>query len=148
MEAVLATLEAFVKNQMFWPPEQFQDIQDETVRKCVRAAFREPSHYIPKLLQTGTQETLEEFSKAVKDRCPLMYLATFAGFLEMLYAQECQDHPYSRELVPWFRKNGWTFPKFKFEEEPALLPPSEPQTPHPSPRLQPLVKVEKIDEDE
>jgi hypothetical protein len=148
MDAVIETLKAFRMNHIFWAPERFQEIHDEEIRRAVRAAFRDPSNFIPNLLQTGTKKDMETFSEAVKEKAPLMYLATMAGFLEMLYSQEQRDFPYSQDLVGWFREKGWKFPQFKFE---SLLPPSPssslPPTPHPSPALppQPSITVEKID---
>lgn len=149
MDAVIETLKAFRMNHIFWAPERFQEIHDEEIRRAVRAAFRDPSNFIPHLLQTGTKEDMEAFSEAVKEKAPLMYLATMAGFLEMLYSQEQRDFPYSQDLVGWFREKGWKFPQFKFET--AVLPPSPSSsptpTPHPSPALppQPSITVEKID---
>jgi hypothetical protein len=146
MDAVIETLNAFTSNHIFWAPEQFQEIHDDEIRKVVRAAFRDPSNFIPNLLQTGSNADMEAFSEAVKAKASLMYLATMAGFLEMLYSQEQRELPYSQDLVGWFREKGWKFPQFRFET--ALLPPSPTQTPHPSPALppQPAITVEKIDE--
>jgi hypothetical protein len=146
MDAVLETLNAFLKRHIFWAPERFQELEDDDVRKTVRAAFREPSGFIPNLLQTGTIEDMETFSETVKTKAPLLYVATMAGFLEMLYSQEVRELPYSKDLVVWFREKGWKFPQFKFETV-ALLPPSPTPTPHPSPALppQPTITVEKID---
>lgn len=153
MDAVIETLNAFVKNHIFWAPERFQEIHDEDLRKAVRAAFREPSNFVPNLLQTGSKEDMETFSETVKEKVYPMYLATMAGFLEMLYSQEVRQLPYSTDLVRWFREKGWQFPQFRFENI-ALLPPSPtpsspPPTPYPSPYLesssQPQVTVEKID---
>ena len=153
MDAVIETLNAFVNNHIFWAPERYQEIHDEEMRKAVRAAFREPSNFVPNLLQTGSKEDMEAFSEAVKEKVYPMYMATMAGFLEMLYSQEVRQLPYSTYLVRWFREKGWQFPQFRFEET-ALLPPSPtpsspPPTPYPSPYLesssQPQVTVEKID---
>jgi hypothetical protein len=145
MDAVIETLNAFVTNHIFWAPEQFQEIYDEDIRKAVRAAFREPSNFIPNLLQSGSKDDIDAFSEAVKTKALPMYASTMAGFLEMLYSQEVRQLPYSKDLVLWFREKGWQFPKFAFETI-ALLPPSPP----PSPALcsQPQITLEKIDSDE
>jgi hypothetical protein len=144
MDAVIETLNAFVTNHIFWAPEQFQEIYDEDIRKAVRAAFREPSNFIPNLLQTGSNEDIDVFSEAVKEKALPMYMATMAGFLEMLYSQEVRQLPYSKDLVCWFREKGWQFPQFGFETT-ALLPPSPPPSPHLEGSSQPQVTVEKID---
>ncbi len=150
MESVIETLNAFTSNHIFWAPERFQELDDDEIRKTVRAAFRDPSNFIPNLLQTGSKDDMEAFSEAVKAKAPLMYLVTMAGFLEMLYSQEQRELPYSQDLVGWFREKGWKFPQFKFEAV-SLLPPSPSSsptpTPHPSPALppQPTITVEKID---
>jgi hypothetical protein len=157
MDAVIETLNAFVTNHIFWAPERYQEIHDEDLRKAVRAAFREPSNFVPNLLQTGSKEDMEAFSETVKAKAGPMYMTTLAGFLEMLYSQEVRQLPYSKDLVVWFREKGWQFPQFGFETT-ALLPPSPPSssppsssppTPYPSPYLesssQPQITVEKID---
>ena len=148
MDAVIETLNAFMKNHIFWAPERYSMLQDEEMRKAVRAAFREPSNFVPNLLQTGSKEDMEAFSEAVKEKAGPMYMATMAGFLEMLYSQEVRQLPYSTYLVGWFRDKGWHFPQFGFENT-ARHPSSSPPTPHPSPYLesssQPQVMVEKID---
>lgn len=139
MDAVIETLLSFVKNHISWEPDRFNKIQDEELRKAVRAAFREPSNFIPNLLQTGSKEDMEAFSEAVKDKVYPMYSATLAGFLEMLYSQEVRELPYSKVLVVWFREKGWQFPQFGFEKN-ALC-----SSPALSSQLS--VKVEKLDID-
>jgi hypothetical protein len=153
MDAVIETLNAFITNHIFWAPERYQEIQDEEIRKAVRAAFREPSNFVPNLLQTGSTKDMDAFSEAVKEKAYPMYLATMAGFLEMLYSQEVRELPYSTYLVRWFREKGWQFPQFRFESitllPPSPTPSSPPPTPYPSPYLesssQPQITVEKID---
>ena len=146
MDAVIESLISFLKNHIIWEPDRFSNIHNDEMRKAVRAAFREPSNFIPNLLQNGSMEDMETFSKAVKEKAYPMYLATFAGFLEMLYSQEERQLPYSKELVVWFRENGWQFPKFEFEKTNFLTTSSSP-TPDSSPLIipQPQVTVDKID---
>jgi hypothetical protein len=120
MDNIIATLVSFVNNHMTWSPEQFQNIHDTTIRTTVRAAFREPTKYIETLIQHGSKEDIDTFSVAVKEQCPFMYLATFAGLLDTLYS--CEEHGilYSEQLVEWFRDNGWSFPEFEFEKKSTL----------------------------
>lgn len=120
MDNIIDTLAAFVKHHDSWPPEQFQNIQDTTIRATVRAAFREPTKFIEGLIQNGTREDINEFSLALKEKCPFMYLATFAGLLDLLYSCEEYGKLYSPNLVEWFRDNGWSFPEFEFEKRNKL----------------------------
>lgn len=117
MDNIIATLVSFVNHHDSWSPEQFQNIQNATIRATVRAAFREPTKYIETLVQHGTKMEIHEFSLAVKEQCPLMYLATFAGLLDILYSCEEYGTIYSPNLVEWFRENGWSFPEFEFEKK-------------------------------
>jgi len=115
MDNILETLTAFVKNHSTWSPENFQDIQNETIRKVVRAAFREPSKWAETLVERGKTEELHNFSLRVKEVCPFMYYAVFACILDMLYNYESNNQQFSKELVGWFRDQDWKFPKFTFE---------------------------------
>ena len=117
MDEIISTLRSFVQNHDSWTPEQFQNIHNSTIRSTVRAAFREPTNFIEDLIQNGTVNDISVFSLAVKEECPFMYMATFATILDLLYSFENQGKLYSHELVQWFRKNGWSFPNFEFENK-------------------------------
>jgi hypothetical protein len=120
MDNIIATLASFTNNHSSWSLEQFQNIHDPTIRATVRAAFREPTKYIEKLIQYGSKVDIDIFSLAVKEHCPFMYLATFASLLDILYSCEEHGRLYSVNFVEWFRDNGWSFPEFEFEKKSTL----------------------------
>jgi hypothetical protein len=116
MDAILNSLQAFQDKKMDWAPEKFQDIQHTELRDAVRSVFRKPSEYIVNLLQKGTVEDMNTLDANLIERACFMKTAALAGFLDLMYKQDEQGTPISKEVLQWYRQKGWKFPKFQCEE--------------------------------
>jgi hypothetical protein len=116
MQTILDTLKAFQDENIWWAPEQFQDIQDTRIRDGVRKAFHKPSEYLSNLTTRGTVEDMNAFEAALTDHVYLMKIAALAGLLDLLYKLDQNQTDVSRGLVQWYRQKGWKFPPFRFEQ--------------------------------
>jgi hypothetical protein len=115
MDAILETLKAFETNHVHWKPEQFNDIQNEEMRKAVRAAFREPENFIQILVTSATKKDMDAFVTSLREKAPMMSAVTLAELLHTMYTFEQKGLTISVDAVKWYRDKGWAFPPFLHE---------------------------------
>ena len=115
MQTILDVFKEFQNKNIWWSPEQFQDIQDTRIRDGVRKAYRTPSEYLTTLTTRGTVEDMTAFETALDEQVCIMKTAALAGLLDLLYKLDQSQNVVSEEVIQWYRQKNWKFPLFTFE---------------------------------
>jgi hypothetical protein len=116
MQTILDVFKEFQNKNIWWAPEQFQDIQDTRIRDGVRKAYRIPSEYLTTLITKGTVEDMTAFETALDEQVGIMKTAALAGLLDLLYKHDQSHTVVSEEVIQWYRQKKWNFPLFTFEQ--------------------------------
>jgi len=114
MEALLVSLKAIEVEYRWWSPEIFLRLENETLKRKVKEALTNQK-YITQLAAYGTTKDIEDFAFALHEQTPMMIVSVLACFLDTMFLQETLNLPISKEIVEWYRKEGWQFPKFTCE---------------------------------
>jgi len=116
MESLLQAFKQIEIERRWWTPEIFINMENETLKRDVKAAFHIHNGFITDLAINGTTESMQNFSDTLHEEVPLVIISALRSFLDVLYQRELKDQPISHQNVMWYRTQGWEFPKFKFEE--------------------------------
>ncbi len=112
----MQVLVSFERIHGWWSDETFTKLDNQTLRNFVRDTIRE-TPYIESLVTTGTTADMEQLKSLLLETCPKMAQATLMNLLDYLYAFDMAGNPFSKELVAWYRTQGWQFPKFSHESD-------------------------------
>ena len=116
MDTFVEAIASFEKIHSWWSDETFLKADNATLKKFVQNMIH-ISEYTSELAVTGTAESMEELVTILKMECPKMVMVTLMNFLDYLFSFDIDGKPYSKELVAWYRGQGWQFPPFSHEEE-------------------------------
>jgi hypothetical protein len=114
MEALMACLKTIEIEHRWWSPEIFLRLENETLKRKVKETLSNHA-YIARLAAYGTTKDIQDFTFTLHEKTPLLIISVLACFLDTMFSQESMHLPISREIVEWYRKEGWQFPKFKCE---------------------------------
>lgn len=114
MEAFVQVLVSFERIHGWWSDKTFINPQNMTLRNFVLDTIHE-SPYIESLVTIGTTADMDQLKSLLLETCPKMAQATFMNLLDYLYAFDMAGNPFSKELVVWYRSQGWQFPNFSHE---------------------------------
>jgi len=114
MEALVLNLLGIEREHRWWSPEIFLRLENETLKRKVKAVLQE-SKYRTTLATYGTTKEIQAFTDSLHEKAPLILVSTLACFLDAMFQQETLGIPVSRQIVAWYRAQGWQFPKFKCE---------------------------------
>jgi hypothetical protein len=117
MEAFCADLEKFQKDHSWWKIEKFYSLSNTKLKKEVESIFMKNDIYMDNFFRTATGETINELMTQVRSKASLMFLSVFASILDQLYKREETGYDFSKEIVEWFREQGWEFPQFQYEKD-------------------------------
>jgi hypothetical protein len=114
MEVLLNNLKIIEVEHRWWSPEIFLRLENETLKRKVKELLTD-NKYILTLAAYGTTKEIQDFAASLHEQTPLMIVSVLACFLDAMFLQETMNLPISREIVEWYRKEGWQFPKFQCE---------------------------------
>jgi hypothetical protein len=121
MESLCSRLSKFQTDNGTWNLYDFYDIQNKEMKHSVLNILKAESGFVDSLLEKGSYSEADDFYKKIQETASHMGMITFSCLLEQLFLREELDKPFSREMVSWYRKNGWKFPDFSFECERLLV---------------------------
>jgi hypothetical protein len=116
MEDILKKLKSIEAEQRWWSPEVFLHLENQTLKRKVGAVLTNNT-WITRLIAYGTIQDIETFAFELHEKVPLMIISVLAIFLDKMYYQESIHLPVSRDIVSWYRREGWKFPAFRHESE-------------------------------
>jgi len=114
MEALVQELKSIELEHRWWAPEVFLRLENKTLERKVRTTLQKHG-YITQLIAQGTIVDMTTFQNELHERTPLMIISVLAVFLDTMFLQESLGIPISLQIVEWYRKQGWKFPKFQCE---------------------------------
>jgi hypothetical protein len=114
MEELLNELKKVEQEHRWWSPEVFLSLENKTLKRKV-VEIIEKSTYITRLAAYGTKEDIQDFTFELHEKTPMMIVSVLSCFLDKMFTLETHHVPISNEIVAWYRKEGWQFPKFKCE---------------------------------
>lgn len=117
MEDLCSRLSKFQNDNQCWNFYDFYDIQNKDLKHSVLNIIKAEYLFIDNLLEKGSYSDVEILFETIKKTATHMATITFSCLLEQLFLREEMDIPFSREMVSWYRKNGWKFPDFLFEKK-------------------------------
>lgn len=117
MEAFCADLEKFQNDHSWWKIEKFYSLSNTKLKKEVESMFMKHDIFMDNFFRTATRETVNELMALVRSKSSHMFLSVFACILDQLYKREETGYGFSKEIVNWFREQGWEFPQFQYEKD-------------------------------
>lgn len=115
-EPLIRALKAFDAEHSYWSFETFMSPTNQTLKRFVE--FTLQTHLnLESFLVYSEAKDLEELTRELRDFVPRMLVPCLKGVLDVLHRQEALQQHYNRDLVLWFRTQGWSFPAFPFETE-------------------------------
>jgi Fe2+ or Zn2+ uptake regulation protein len=112
---LITSLKSYEKEFENWLPHHFLEAKSETLKKAIETSLQqEPT--LEHFLRTGTEEEATALLELLREEVPMMTVATLKGILDTLYKYEALQETPSKELVRWYRAQGWKFPEFRFEK--------------------------------
>ncbi len=114
MEAFVQVLVSFERIHSWWSDETFTKLDNKTLRNFLQDTLLE-CPYIDDLLANGTTAEMDQFKIQLLEKCPKMIQATLMNLLDYLYTFDTAGKPFSKDLVTWYRSQGWQFPNFSHE---------------------------------
>ena len=117
MDKVVEQLAEFEKNHHSWEDKKFLNIQTKEAKEAVEEIYRTNEAYINELAAKGTDMELVAFVNKVKKQSPRMILFVLSCFLDLIHKREEASQDISREIVKWYRYEGWKFPLFDYEKK-------------------------------
>lgn len=107
-------LRKFEATHSWWSPQTFSKLDNQTLHTFIQTTLQ-ANPVIKTLLQTGSVEDFEAMIVKILEVAPKMITVTLACCLDTLYTLDCDEKPISKEIVGWYRKEGWMFPPFLHE---------------------------------
>ena len=130
-EPLIRSLKAFDAEHSYWSFETFHSPTNQTLKRFVEFTLQNNLN-LESFLVYSEGKDLEELTKELRDFIPRMLVPCLKGLLDALHRQEALQQHYNRELVGWFRTQGWKFPAFPFEMEQKIEDGPTQQEGHPS----------------
>lgn len=66
-------------------------------------------------MMEGTEYDFQDLIDDIFEECPKMMLVFLNVFLDMMHTLENLQEPISKEILKWYRSQGYSFPHFKAE---------------------------------
>lgn len=114
MEEFVDTLVSFERIHSWWSDETFLKVDNTTLKNFVHDTLYD-SPYIEELATNGSVESIEKLKERLKDKSPKMLFSVLINFLDYLHVRDTDRIPLSKDLVTWYRDQGWKFPAFSHE---------------------------------
>ena len=119
METFVEAIASFEKIHSWWSDETFLKADNATLKKFVQNMIY-INEYTTDLAVTGTTESMEQLIATLNEQSPKMIVATLMNFLDYLFTFDTDGKLYSKEIVAWYRAQGWQFPPFSHEEDQTI----------------------------
>lgn len=116
MEDLCSRLSKFQNDNQSWNFYDFYDIQNKDLKHSVLNIIKAEFKFIDNLLEKGSYSDVDQLYATIKKTAAHMGTITFSCLLEQLFLREEMNIPFSKEMVSWYRSNGWNFPEFVFEK--------------------------------
>jgi spore coat protein CotF len=120
MEDLCSRLSKFQNDNQSWNFYDFYDIQNKDLKHSVLNIIKAEYNFIDNLLDKGSYSDVDMLYATIKKTATHMATITFSCLLEQLFLREEMNISFSKEMVSWYRKNGWNFPEFLFEKLDAV----------------------------
>lgn len=114
-QSSLDTFKKFEAEHQWWTHETWFLPENSTIKQFVAAEILNSSS-LTYFIDHGVDVEFTEFYECLRDAAPLLSTGVMKGILDRCYQQERLQGQFSKDLVRWFRKMGWKFPKFEFEK--------------------------------
>jgi hypothetical protein len=129
-EPLIRALKRFDAEHSFWDYTTCSSPTNQTLRREIGYILQNQLN-LESFLIYSTPKDLEDLLKEVRDFVPRFTVATLKGILDELYKCEALQQSFNKELVRWYRAQGWSFPEFTFEqsekiESETISQPSQP----------------------
>ncbi len=124
----------FIQEKSDWSPEMFLYPSIDLLH-YVRDTL-EHSDATQHLLTHGTESDMEVFQDECAHHANQLLPVILQNLIYLLYQKDCEEKPFSKTIIQWFRKKEWKFPLLPFEGGKKPEPPSpSPSTPSPTNNL-------------
>jgi hypothetical protein len=118
-EALVQDLSNFQKDHQWWAIEKFYNIKNESLKRAVEGVVKKHETFLKDVAINGEAAAIETIVEKIKQEAPFMFVSFMACFLDYMYKlNTIQKQDVSKELISWYRRQGWDFPTFSFESEP------------------------------
>jgi hypothetical protein len=116
MEKLIAALRSYEATHQWWSPETFLQLENKALKKAVEDALQSNYDAIQHLITDGSTKEMDDFHTLLKTETIQMSISTLAVFLNILYSEATDKQtPVSKDVVAWYRSQGWKFPLFPHE---------------------------------
>lgn len=112
---LLESLKSYEEKFADWQPHHFLEAKSETLKKAVETSLQQEP-MLDHFIHQGTEEEAMALVELLREEVPMMTVATLKGILDTLYKHEALQEDISKDVVRWYRKQGWKFPEFRFEK--------------------------------
>ncbi len=113
---------AFIREKSDWDPEMFLYPSIDLLN-YVRDTL-ENSDDTRQLLIHGTESDMDTFQEGCAQKANRLLPVILQNVIYLLYRKDCEDKPFSKSIIQWFRTKEWKFPPLPFEGGKKPEPPS------------------------
>ena len=104
---------SFIREKSDWDPEMFLYPSVDLLH-YVRDTLEnsEDTHH---LLTDGTEDDMDIFMEGCAQHAKELLPVILQNVIYMIYMKNCEDKPFSKTVIQWFRKKDWKFAPLPFE---------------------------------
>lgn len=104
---------SFIREKSDWSPEMFLYPSVDLLH-YVRDTL-ENSDDTQRLLIHGTDADMDIFQDGCAQHANQLLPVILQNVIYLLYRKDCEEKPFSKPVIEWFRKKEWKFPLLPFE---------------------------------